>query len=235
MTSMSQPLKQNELSQDPTIAKQYDSEVSAISPGKDIELTVHRQTPLETQITDYYAQLDNLQTCLLITKRGSHFISRCMNIAKREGPDLVFLANVNSQKISDIKGDDEVNVSVIDTKGSNNWVSISGQASYESDPVAVEKYYHPLTAGKYRSYRVPFASHRHSSSVVWRSGGWQARWYTQGSSIGLDTHQSEPCYILDPGTYQSGSSGRYCHQRCHWGCRYPRASERIERRSVGRC
>lgn len=50
-----------------------------------------------------------------------------MAVAKRNGPDFLFLANKHSAKISDLDQNKEVQVSFQDSKTTQNWISISGE------------------------------------------------------------------------------------------------------------
>jgi general stress protein 26 len=57
-----------------------------------------------------------------------------MALAKRTGPDFLFLSNNHSQKFKDIEAAKEVNVSFQDTK-TQDWISVSGTATTSnSDP-----------------------------------------------------------------------------------------------------
>jgi general stress protein 26 len=57
-----------------------------------------------------------------------------MALAKRTGPDFLFLSNNHSQKFKDIESTKEVNVSFQDTK-SQDWISVTGTATVSnSDP-----------------------------------------------------------------------------------------------------
>ena len=59
-----------------------------------------------------------------------------MAVAKRIGPDFLFLANKHSTKFSDLDQNKEVQVSFQDAKSTQNWISISGTAitTSNSDP-----------------------------------------------------------------------------------------------------
>lgn len=58
-----------------------------------------------------------------------------MAVAKRTGPDFLFLANKNSNKFSDLEQNKEVQISFQDIK-TQDWISISGKAitTDNSDP-----------------------------------------------------------------------------------------------------
>jgi general stress protein 26 len=51
-----------------------------------------------------------------------------MAIARRDGPDFLFLANKHSKKFSDLDQNKEVQISFQDTK-TQDWISISGKAT----------------------------------------------------------------------------------------------------------
>lgn len=59
-------------------------------------------------------------------------VTRSMALAKRTGPDFLFLANAHSQKFKDIEANKEVNVSFQDSK-SQDWISVSGTATTASN------------------------------------------------------------------------------------------------------
>lgn len=54
-----------------------------------------------------------------------------MAVAKRTGPDFLFLANINSKKFKDIEGGKEVNVSF--QSSSQDWISVTGTATTASN------------------------------------------------------------------------------------------------------
>lgn len=119
-------LSETGASTDPSVVKQID-----------------RDTPKEQQAKDFFAIADGLKLCLMITERANIGpVSRAMAVAKREGPDFLFLANVNSQKFKDIKNNGTVNLSFIDNK-STDWISVTGKATTrlnQEDP-RIEKIY----------------------------------------------------------------------------------------------
>lgn len=83
---MPEPLKTSDVTanKDPSVTKQYDAE-----------------TPVDKQISDFYGVVDKLKVALLTTQRqGLGPVSRSMAVARRTGPDFLFLANKNSTKFS---------------------------------------------------------------------------------------------------------------------------------------
>lgn len=104
---------------DPSVSKQYDTE-----------------TPTEQQIKEFYTFVDGEKTCMLNTYRnGVGPLGRSMAIAKRDGPDFLFLANAHSKKFSDLKDKDEVHISFQNTSN-QDWASVTGTAvtTSNSDP-----------------------------------------------------------------------------------------------------
>lgn len=69
-----------------------------------------------------------------------------MAIAKRTGPDFLFLANGNSQKFQDLQTSKETALSFQDSK--QNWVSVTGEATTTSndDPRIKEIWSKPIRA-----------------------------------------------------------------------------------------
>ena len=115
---MPEPLKESEVNSktDPSVSKQYDTE-----------------TPKADQIQDLYHIVDGLKSCLLVTERsGVGPIGRSMAVAKRTGPDFLFLANVNSRKFEDLRNSDTASITFQDSS-TQNWVSIAGKAAKASN------------------------------------------------------------------------------------------------------
>ncbi|GAB7366794.1 hypothetical protein MBLNU230_g0746t1 [Neophaeotheca triangularis] len=102
---------------DPTVAKQWDSEATA-----------------ETKFADYYAIADKLQICLLGTLRtGIGPVHRSMAVAKRSGPDFLFLANAHSQKFTDIEANPDKVTVTFQNSATQDWVSVTGKAVTSSN------------------------------------------------------------------------------------------------------
>lgn len=115
---MPSELKKEDIEQknDPSVARQWDDE-----------------TPKDQQFKDFYDIADGLKICLFSTYRPSIGpVSRAMAVAKRTGPDFLFLANNHSQKFDDLKANPEVNISFHD-KTSQNWISVTGTATTTSN------------------------------------------------------------------------------------------------------
>lgn len=115
---MPEPLTKSEVDSqtDPSVAKQYDHE-----------------TPTAEQITEFFKLADSLKTCLLTTERpGVGQVSRSMAVARRTGPDFLFLANKNSQKFKDLDNSKKAQITFQDSS-SQNWASITGTATVASN------------------------------------------------------------------------------------------------------
>ncbi|KAI4180895.1 MAG: hypothetical protein L6R41_006958 [Letrouitia leprolyta] len=110
---MPEPLTKEELNSetDPSVSKQWDE-----------------STPKDEQFKDLYKIIDGLKTSLLTTIRPDVGpVSRSMAIAKRVGPDILYLANIHSKKFEDLKQNKTAQVTLQDTS-TQNWISISGEA-----------------------------------------------------------------------------------------------------------
>ncbi|KAJ9620892.1 hypothetical protein H2203_007478 [Taxawa tesnikishii (nom. ined.)] len=104
---------------DPSVARQWDD-----------------KTPMEQKFEELYKICDDLKVGLLGTYRKNIGpVARSMAIAKRSGPDFLFLANNHSQKFSDLKDSNGTCSLVFQNSSSQDWVSISGTATTSSsDP-----------------------------------------------------------------------------------------------------
>jgi len=130
---MPEPLTRDEVNSqtDPSIAKQYDNE-----------------TPKEEQIKDLFNMIDGKKIGMLNTYRnGVGPVGRLMAVGKRSGLDILFLANAQSRKFSDLEKNKEVQVTFQDSK-SQDWITISGTATTtsNSDPRIKEIWSHAVKA-----------------------------------------------------------------------------------------
>jgi len=112
---------------DPSVAKQYDDE-----------------TPKDQQFKDLYELIDGQKISMLSTYRpGIGPVGRSMAVAKRSGPDILYLTNQHSTKIQDIAEDKEVQITFQDTK-TQDWISISGTATTATnDDPRIKELYSP--------------------------------------------------------------------------------------------
>ncbi|EMD00080.1 hypothetical protein BAUCODRAFT_145392 [Baudoinia panamericana UAMH 10762] len=110
---------------DPSVNKQYDD-----------------QTPTEQKFEDMYAIADKLKIGMLGSYRnGIGPVSRAMAVAKRTGPDFLFLANRNSQKFDDLNKNKEAQV-IFHNTSTQDWICVTGEATSTSneDPRIKEVY-----------------------------------------------------------------------------------------------
>lgn len=128
---MPEKVNQLDASRDPSVAKQYDSKSS-----------------FETKFKDFYAIADANKVSMFSTYRnGVGPVARSMAVAKRTGPDFLFLANTNSTKFEDLDKNKEVNITFHDSK-TQDWISVSGEvvATTTDDPRIKEIYSKTVSA-----------------------------------------------------------------------------------------
>jgi general stress protein 26 len=67
-----------------------------------------------------------------------------MSLAKRSGPDFLFLTNANSTKCQDLAASPDVSLTFHDPAGKQDWVSVTGRATTtctgDDDPRVQEVY-----------------------------------------------------------------------------------------------
>lgn len=105
--------------QDPSVTKQWDND-----------------TPVEQRFKDFYDIADGLKIGIMGTYRnGVGPVGRAMAVAKRSGPDFLFLANANSQKFNDIEKNGVTNI-YFHNHSNQDWISITGKTttSNNEDP-----------------------------------------------------------------------------------------------------
>ena len=110
---------------DPSVSKQYDTE-----------------TPTQQQLEEFYQFADKQKVGLLTTiRQGLGPVSRSMAIAKRVGPDFLFLANKHSNKFGDIDADPTAQIT-FQNSSSQDWASITGTVTTAAndDPRIKELY-----------------------------------------------------------------------------------------------
>jgi len=126
---MPESLKAQEVNSetDPSVAKQYDD-----------------QTPKADQWKELYELIDGKKITILSTYRdGVGPVGRSMAIAKRSGPDILYLSNKHSKKFQDLDKNKEVQVTIQDSK-TQDWISISGTAvTTSNDDPRIKELYTP--------------------------------------------------------------------------------------------
>lgn len=127
---MPQALNANEVSSktDPSVSKQYDND-----------------TPKDQQVQDFYKTVDSLKTSLLTTIRpGIGPVARSMAVAKRVGPDFLFIGNTHSRKFEDIENSKEA-LLTFQNSSTQDWVSITGTITVASnDDPRIKELYNPM-------------------------------------------------------------------------------------------
>ncbi|KAK5078979.1 hypothetical protein LTR64_002601 [Lithohypha guttulata] len=116
---------------DPSVTKQYD-----------------RETPKDQQWEEFYKFVDGEKVTMLNTyRKGTGPVGRSMAIAKRAGPDILYLANNNSKKFDDLSENKEVQIIIQDTK-TQDWASITGEAvtTANDDPRIKDLYTSTISA-----------------------------------------------------------------------------------------
>jgi general stress protein 26 len=133
---MPETLHQSEIDSktDPSVSKQYDNE-----------------TPKEQQIKEFFEMVDGKKIGILSTYRNgvgelysTYYyysmpditttgpVGRSMAVAKRTGPDFLFLGNKHATKFSDLDQNKEVQITFQDSK-TQDWISVSGTATTTSN------------------------------------------------------------------------------------------------------
>lgn len=115
---------------DPSVSKQYDND-----------------TPKDQQFQEFYKTADSLKACLLTTIRpGIGPVSRSMAVAKRVGPDFLFLANIHSKKFKDLEHSKDVEVT-FQNSSTQDWASVTGTAtSTSNDDPRIKELYSPIVS-----------------------------------------------------------------------------------------
>ena len=116
---------------DPSVSKQYDNE-----------------TPKADQWKELYEVVDPQKIGMMNTyRKGVGPVGRAMAVAKRTGPDFLFLANKHSNKFDDLEQNKEVQITFNDSTG-KGWVSVSGEATSTAndDPRIKELYTSSISA-----------------------------------------------------------------------------------------
>ncbi|MCJ1428909.1 hypothetical protein MMC29_006820 [Sticta canariensis] len=113
---------------DPSVSKQYDND-----------------TPKDQQVQDFYKTVDSLKTSLLTTIRPSIGpVARSMAVAKRVGPDFLFIANNHSKKFDDIENSKEALVT-FQNSSTQDWATITGTITVASnDDPRIKELYTPM-------------------------------------------------------------------------------------------
>jgi len=101
--------------------------------------------PLAEKVEGLIKFIEKTKFCMFTTRIADNgqLVSRCMALAGKEhnGVDLIFHANNESGKLSDLRSDDDINLGFLNSSG--EWASISGKATVVNDTEEVKKHYSP--------------------------------------------------------------------------------------------
>lgn len=120
---MPSDIKRSDIEQknDPSVARQLDD------------------APAETKLADFYSMVDGFKIGLLGSYRANVGpVTRSMAIAKRSGPDFLFLTNAHSQKVNELKERPEVCLS-FQNSTSQDWISVTGTATVSSEDSRIKQ------------------------------------------------------------------------------------------------
>lgn len=101
-------------------------------------------TTTEKKIDELYKLIDGIEIAMLTTRRtDGALVSRPMaNQERIAGADLVFVTDVESHKLDDLRNDPHVNVSYYRDR-TREWVSVSGTARVSKDRKRIRELYKP--------------------------------------------------------------------------------------------
>jgi general stress protein 26 len=104
------------------------------------------EVPLEQKIKDLAGFMTSNKFSMMTTRdsKTGYLLSRCMALAATEndGIDLLFHTNTESGKTDDLKSDEHINISFLNST-TGDWASVSGTASIVTDRDLVKKHYSP--------------------------------------------------------------------------------------------
>jgi general stress protein 26 len=98
----------------------------------------------ETEIEKFYAQVEDIDTCMMVTRRtDGHLRSRAMaNQRRAAGADLWFVTAEGSAKLADLAHDPHVNLSYY-RDANKEWISVSGTATISRERPIIRELYAP--------------------------------------------------------------------------------------------
>ncbi len=91
---------------------------------------------MRNDLVELYKLLETFDAALMTTvSRDGHLISRPMALQKQALPDsdLWFAAELDSEKIADLKADPRINLACFHESGNRAYISIAGQARIDTD------------------------------------------------------------------------------------------------------
>lgn len=103
------------------------------------------KTPGKQEKMEEFAKLvDDMKLGMLVTQTSDgSLVSRAMATQERRaGVDLWFVTSTETEKVSELEANPEVNVSFVNPD-SREWVSVSGTATVNQDRALIRKLYKP--------------------------------------------------------------------------------------------
>jgi general stress protein 26 len=98
----------------------------------------------QKRLEELYTLIERIETAMLTTRRDDgRLVSRPMATQERAPvADLWFVADIESDKMTELENDPNVNLAYFDT-GSYEWVSVSGSARISTDRETIRSLYQP--------------------------------------------------------------------------------------------
>lgn len=99
-------------------------------------------TPIQTQIDELYALIDDIDICMMTTFDNGALRARPMSTQKtpHQGSDLWFMTRTDTHKVDEIAEHPEVNLAYFKD---GEWISISGTAQVITDRGLIHSLYDP--------------------------------------------------------------------------------------------
>lgn len=125
-----------------TMSASTTSEIHPFGGDATKQLNLDTETPLTTQAEDLYKLINDVNVCMLTTRRqDGHLVSRAMSVREvQPGANLVFITNNQTGKIDELQNDDHVNLTFYRDQ-TKEWASICGTARIENDRALINKYW----------------------------------------------------------------------------------------------
>ena len=103
-----------------------------------------KEVELEKKLDDLYALIEGIEIAMFTTHRADgKLVSRPMATQKRQpGSDLWFVTDIESDKIDELIGDENVALAYYNVK-TWEWVSVSGTATLSQDRALIRERYRP--------------------------------------------------------------------------------------------
>ncbi len=101
-------------------------------------------TPTDKKIDELYDLIGDMEIAMMTTRLpDGSLVTRPMATQTQAGiGDLYFVTDINSDKVRELKQNDDVNLGYLDN-GSYEWVSVSGKATISQDRAKIKSLYQP--------------------------------------------------------------------------------------------